>query len=90
MSLSKKYVHSVSNVYSTTPFLTITFQMWPNPILSAASAEVSNITGPTGVKMSGPYAWTSPYYWYVGDVYISFIFQLECPIIVVCMTSAYR
>lgn len=35
-------------------------EMWPNPTVSAASAGVSNVTGPTGVKMSGPYcAWTA-------------------------------
>ncbi len=40
-------------------------QVWPNPTICAASQETSSLTGPTGVKMSGPYAWTSPYYWYV-------------------------
>ena len=25
---------------------------------------VSDISGPTGMKMLGPYAWTPPYYWY--------------------------
>ena len=29
---------------------------WPNPVLASASNYTSNITGPTGVKMSGPYA----------------------------------
>eukprot|EP01116_Phalansterium_solitarium_P012095 TRINITY_DN2808_c0_g1_i2.p1 TRINITY_DN2808_c0_g1~~TRINITY_DN2808_c0_g1_i2.p1 ORF type:complete len:880 (-),score=312.93 TRINITY_DN2808_c0_g1_i2:92-2731(-) len=36
---------------------------WPNPITSAASAATSKITGPTGVKMSGPYSWVPPNYW---------------------------
>lgn len=31
--------------------------------VSAASARVSNLTGPTGVKMSGPYSWVPPSYW---------------------------
>ena len=31
--------------------------------ISSASALVSNITGPTGVKMSGPYSWVPPNYW---------------------------
>lgn len=37
---------------------------WPNPTLAAASARMSTV-GATGVKMSGPYAYTPPSYWYV-------------------------
>jgi exo-1,4-beta-D-glucosaminidase len=36
---------------------------WPNPTLNSAAKVVSNITGPSGVKMSGPYAWVPPVYW---------------------------
>jgi exo-1,4-beta-D-glucosaminidase len=36
---------------------------WPNPILSNASEVASEITGPTGVKMLGPYEWVPPIYW---------------------------
>eukprot|EP00026_Physarum_polycephalum_P002544 Phypoly_transcript_02551.p1 GENE.Phypoly_transcript_02551~~Phypoly_transcript_02551.p1 ORF type:complete len:867 (+),score=95.81 Phypoly_transcript_02551:136-2736(+) len=36
---------------------------WPNPTLASASEYTSDITGPTGVKMSGPYSWVSPNYW---------------------------
>ena len=38
---------------------------WPNPILSAASDRASTITGKTGVKMSGPYDYVPPEYWYL-------------------------
>jgi exo-1,4-beta-D-glucosaminidase len=38
-------------------------QVFPNPIIAAASAAVSNVSGPTGVKMSGPYSWVPPIYW---------------------------
>jgi len=38
---------------------------WPNPILSSASAEKTKPTGPTGVKMTGPYDYVAPSYWYV-------------------------
>lgn len=38
-------------------------ERWPNPILASASDLKSNITGPTGVKMSGPYSWVPPHYW---------------------------
>uniref|UniRef100_A0A6B2KXG5 Uncharacterized protein n=1 Tax=Arcella intermedia TaxID=1963864 RepID=A0A6B2KXG5_9EUKA len=37
--------------------------LWPNPMLSAASDRTSTLTGPTGVKMSGPYSWEPPVYW---------------------------
>ncbi len=36
---------------------------WPNPVLSSASARATSVTGPTGVKMSGPYDYVPPAYW---------------------------
>jgi exo-1,4-beta-D-glucosaminidase len=38
---------------------------WPNPILSAASTQVTVNAGANGVKMSGPYDYVAPSYWYV-------------------------
>jgi len=38
---------------------------WPNPYLSSASEKSSVISGPTGVKMLGPYDYTPPDYWLV-------------------------
>jgi exo-1,4-beta-D-glucosaminidase len=38
---------------------------WPNPVLSAAADRTSSITGKTGVKMSGPYDYVPPEYWYL-------------------------
>jgi exo-1,4-beta-D-glucosaminidase len=38
---------------------------WPNPILSAASAANTAGAGPNGVKMTGPYDYVAPSYWYV-------------------------
>ncbi len=38
---------------------------WSNPILSAASQEVTTVTGEAGVKMTGPYDYVAPSYWYV-------------------------
>jgi exo-1,4-beta-D-glucosaminidase len=38
---------------------------WPNPILSSASGTPTTVTGPSGVKMSGPYDYVEPSYWYV-------------------------
>jgi exo-1,4-beta-D-glucosaminidase len=37
---------------------------WPNPVLSSASARATNVTGPSGVKMTGPYNWVAPGYWW--------------------------
>ena len=36
---------------------------WPNPHQSSATARVTTVTGPTGVKMNGPYQWVPPNYW---------------------------
>jgi exo-1,4-beta-D-glucosaminidase len=38
---------------------------WPNPILSSASAKPTTVTGQSGVKMTGPYDYVAPSYWYV-------------------------
>jgi exo-1,4-beta-D-glucosaminidase len=38
---------------------------WPNPILSSASGRSTTVTGPSGVKMTGPYDYVSPSYWYL-------------------------
>jgi exo-1,4-beta-D-glucosaminidase len=37
---------------------------WPNPTVASASSR-STLVGQTGVKMTGPYAYTPPSYWYV-------------------------
>ena len=39
---------------------------WPNPSLASASDRVSTV-GSTGVKMTGPYAYTPPSYWYADE-----------------------
>ncbi len=36
---------------------------WPNPSLSSASGTPTNLTGASGVKMSGPYDYVPPNYW---------------------------
>jgi exo-1,4-beta-D-glucosaminidase len=38
---------------------------WPNPSFSSASAEPTTLTGPSGVKMTGPYDYVPPNYWLV-------------------------
>jgi len=39
---------------------------WPNPILSSATGAVTTVTGESGVKMTGPYDYVAPSYWYYG------------------------
>lgn len=36
---------------------------WPNPYESSATARPTSVTGDTGVKMTGPYAYVPPSYW---------------------------
>jgi exo-1,4-beta-D-glucosaminidase len=36
---------------------------WPNPTLSSAAANATTVTGPSGVKMTGPYDYETPNYW---------------------------
>jgi exo-1,4-beta-D-glucosaminidase len=38
---------------------------WPNPTLSSASGRATTVTGASGVKMTGPYNYVEPSYWYV-------------------------
>ena len=37
--------------------------LWPNPIVSSATAKPADVTGASGVKMSGPYEYVAPSYW---------------------------
>ena len=37
--------------------------MWPNPVVSSATAKSTTLTGGSGVKMSGPYEYVAPSYW---------------------------
>jgi len=38
---------------------------WPNAVVSSASQQATPVTGPSGVKMTGPYDWVPPAYWYI-------------------------
>ena len=38
---------------------------WPNPTLPSASATNTVGAGPSGVKMTGPYDYVAPVYWYI-------------------------
>jgi len=36
---------------------------WPKPVISSATAKKAEVTGDSGVKMSGPYDYVPPAYW---------------------------
>jgi exo-1,4-beta-D-glucosaminidase len=38
-------------------------ERWPNPTLNSAANWTSPLSGPSGVKMSGPYQWVPPVFW---------------------------
>lgn len=38
---------------------------WPNPVISSATQAESDVTGLSGVKMTGPYDWVPPEYWLI-------------------------
>ena len=37
--------------------------LWPNPIVSSATAKPAGSSGTSGVKMTGPYEYVAPSYW---------------------------
>jgi len=37
---------------------------WPNPVISSATARATTVSGESGVKMTGPYDYVAPSYWY--------------------------
>ena len=37
--------------------------LWPNPIVSSATAKPAGFSGSSGVKMTGPYEYVAPSYW---------------------------
>ncbi|MER5436087.1 sugar-binding domain-containing protein [Streptomyces sp. NPDC002588] len=37
---------------------------WPTPVIAAASNNSSPVSGSSGMKMTGPYDWIPPNYWY--------------------------
>jgi exo-1,4-beta-D-glucosaminidase len=45
---------------------TLRAEDWPLPIIAAAVPQATAETGPSGMKMDGPYSWVPPAYWY-GD-----------------------
>jgi exo-1,4-beta-D-glucosaminidase len=50
---------------------------WPLPIIAAASNQATAATGPSGMKMDGPYDWVPPAYWYTDKLGGAFGFDSE-------------
>jgi exo-1,4-beta-D-glucosaminidase len=50
---------------------------WPVPIVSAAVPQGTAETGPSGMKMDGPYGWVPPAYWYADKLGGAFGFDSE-------------
>jgi exo-1,4-beta-D-glucosaminidase len=43
---------------------TLRAEDWTLPVIAAAADQATAETGPSGMKMTGPYAWVPPAYWY--------------------------
>jgi exo-1,4-beta-D-glucosaminidase len=56
---------------------TLQAEGWPLPIIAAASNQATNATGPSGMKMEGPYDWVPPAYWYADKLGGAFGFDSE-------------
>jgi len=50
---------------------------WPLPIIAAAVPQGTAQTGPSGMKMDGPYGWVPPAYWYADKLGGAFGFDSE-------------
>jgi exo-1,4-beta-D-glucosaminidase len=50
---------------------------WPLPIVAAAVPQGTTQTGPSGMKMDGPYGWVPPAYWYADKLGGAYGFDSE-------------
>jgi exo-1,4-beta-D-glucosaminidase len=62
-SLEKKYLATLQKYDTTRPAISSAADYTPG--VSSAPSHISSLTGPTGVKMRGPYDYVPPVYWYV-------------------------
>lgn len=56
---------------------TLRAEDWSLPIIAAAVPQGTAETGPSGMKMEGPYAWVPPSYWYADKLGGAFGFNSE-------------
>ncbi len=50
---------------------------WSLPVIAAAADQATAETGPSGMKMAGPYSWIPPAYWYADKLGGAFGFDSE-------------
>jgi len=62
--LEKRYKETFDGHDPTRPYLASTGGVGSEQAIIGSEVIVSDISGPTGVKMLGPYAYTPPVYWY--------------------------
>lgn len=62
-SLEKQYLATLKKYDNTRPAISSAADYTPG--VSSAPSHVSSISGPTGVKMRGPYDYVPPVYWYI-------------------------
>lgn len=56
---------------------TLRAEDWTSPIIAAAVPQATAETGPSGMKMEGPYSWVPPSYWYGDQLGGAFGFDSE-------------
>jgi exo-1,4-beta-D-glucosaminidase len=64
---------AISKIYVET----LRAEDWPLPIIAAAVPQATAETGPSGMKMDGPYSWVPPAYWYADKLGGAFGFDSE-------------
>ena len=56
---------------------TLRTEGWSLPIIAAAAEQATAETGPSGLRMPGPYTWVPPAYWYADKLGGAFGFNSE-------------
>lgn len=64
-ALEQKYIDSFAKYDPTRPYLNSTGGVGSDQHVIGSEDVISEISGSSGVKMLGPYAYTAPVYWYV-------------------------
>ncbi|NQV36342.1 MAG: glycoside hydrolase family 2, partial [Phycisphaeraceae bacterium] len=62
--LERRYIEIFEQYDATRPYLASTGGVGSEQAIIGTDVVVSDLSGPTGVKMLGPYAYTPPIYWY--------------------------
>jgi len=62
--LERRYIDTFEKYEPTRPYLASTGGVGSEQAIIGSEVIVSDVSGQTGVKMLGPYAYTPPVYWY--------------------------